>query len=121
MLDGKSILITGGTGSFGHRYVSTLLEKYNLKRLVIYSRDELKQYDMEIKFRDNSKYSTEIMRFFIGRSGAIALAKSTMRTEGILGTKISPPCIRSIFLNTKSTPSCNVIQKRVILSCVIGK
>ena len=51
MLNDKSILITGGTGSFGHRFVSTLLEKYNLKRLVILSRDELKQYDMQIKYQ----------------------------------------------------------------------
>ena len=41
MLNGKSILITGGTGSFGHRYVSTILKKYKIKRLVILSRDEL--------------------------------------------------------------------------------
>ena len=53
MLNRKSILITGGTGSFGHRYVSTLLDKYNLKRLVIFSRDELKQYEMEIKFKQH--------------------------------------------------------------------
>jgi UDP-N-acetylglucosamine 4,6-dehydratase len=66
MLNGKSVLITGGTGSFGHRYASILLERYNLKRLVIFSRDELKQYDMEIKFRSNNNYSPEVMRFFIG-------------------------------------------------------
>ena len=64
MLNGKSILITGGTGSFGHRYVSTLLDKYNLKRLVIFSRDELKQYEMEIKFKQHKGFDT--MRFFIG-------------------------------------------------------
>ena len=62
MLNDKSILITGGTGSFGHRFVSTLLEKYNLKRLVILSRDELKQYDMQIKYQKYSK----VMRFFLG-------------------------------------------------------
>jgi len=62
MLNGKSILITGGTGSFGHRYVTTLLKRYNLKRLVIYSRDELKQYDMQMKFEKHHK----VMRFFIG-------------------------------------------------------
>ena len=66
MLNGKSVLITGGTGSFGHRYASTLLEKYNLKRLVILSRDELKQYNMEIKFKNDKNYSPDIMRFFIG-------------------------------------------------------
>jgi UDP-N-acetylglucosamine 4,6-dehydratase len=62
MFNGKSILITGGTGSFGHRYVSTLLEQYDLKRLVIYSRDELKQYDMAMKFQGHGN----VMRFFIG-------------------------------------------------------
>ncbi len=66
MLNGKSILITGGTGSFGHRYVSTLLDRYDLKRLVIYSRDELKQYDMELKFKQDKSYNSDIMRFFIG-------------------------------------------------------
>jgi UDP-N-acetylglucosamine 4,6-dehydratase len=66
MLNGKSILITGGTGSFGHQYVSTLLEKYNLKRLVIFSRDELKQYDMEMKFKNHKDYDLKVLRFFIG-------------------------------------------------------
>jgi UDP-N-acetylglucosamine 4,6-dehydratase len=66
MLNGKSVLITGGTGSFGHRYASTLLERYNLNRLVIFSRDELKQYDMEIKFKKYKKYDSGIIRFFIG-------------------------------------------------------
>ena len=62
MFNGKSVLITGGTGSFGYRYVSTLLSQYNLKRLVIYSRDELKQYEMAMKFQDHES----IIRFFIG-------------------------------------------------------
>jgi len=61
MLDGKSVLITGGTGSFGHHYTKTLLERYNIKRLVIYSRDELKQYEMSQIYND-----VNIMRYFIG-------------------------------------------------------
>jgi len=61
-LNGKSILITGGTGSFGHRYAKTLLERYDLKKLIIFSRDELKQYEMEMKFQQHRKK----MRFFIG-------------------------------------------------------
>ena len=60
MFDDKSILITGGTGSFGHKYVQTLLERFNPKRIVIYSRDELKQYEMQQKF------NSEKMRYFIG-------------------------------------------------------
>jgi UDP-N-acetylglucosamine 4,6-dehydratase len=62
MFNGKSILITGGTGSFGYRYVSTLLQRYSVKRIVIYSRDELKQYEMAMKFQEYD----DILRFFIG-------------------------------------------------------
>jgi UDP-N-acetylglucosamine 4,6-dehydratase len=60
MLDGKSVLITGGTGSFGKKYVKTLLERYKPTRLVIYSRDELKQYEMQ------QIYNDPCMRYFIG-------------------------------------------------------
>ncbi len=50
MFNGKSILITGGTGSFGQQLTKTLLARFDLARLVIYSRDELKQYEMEQQF-----------------------------------------------------------------------
>ncbi|WP_031386679.1 UDP-N-acetylglucosamine 4,6-dehydratase (inverting) [Desulfonatronum thiodismutans] len=64
MLNNKSILITGGTGSFGKAFVKTVLERYpDVKRLVVYSRDELKQFEMEQEF-DSRKYPA--MRFFIG-------------------------------------------------------
>lgn len=63
-LNGKSILITGGTGSFGKKFIETTLEQYpNVKRLVVYSRDELKQYEMMQKFSP-AKYPA--MRYFIG-------------------------------------------------------
>ncbi|PAF51482.1 UDP-N-acetylglucosamine 4,6-dehydratase (inverting) [Helicobacter sp. 13S00401-1] len=60
MLNGKSILITGGTGSFGKKFVELALRLYKPKRLVIYSRDELKQYEM------NQIYNDKCMRYFIG-------------------------------------------------------
>jgi UDP-N-acetylglucosamine 4,6-dehydratase/5-epimerase len=60
MFNNKSILITGGTGSFGKKYVKTLLEHYKPRRLIVYSRDELKQFEMEKVFSD------ECMRYFIG-------------------------------------------------------
>lgn len=63
MLNDKSILITGGTGSFGRQYVRTLLQRFRPRRLVIYSRDELKQYEMAQEF-PHSKYAC--MRYFIG-------------------------------------------------------
>ena len=64
MLDGKSLLITGGTGSFGRAFVKTVLEKYpRIKRLVIYSRDELKQHEMAQVFRPED---FPCIRYFIG-------------------------------------------------------
>ena len=50
MLDEKSVLITGGTGSFGKRFVSTVLERYRTKKLIVFSRDELKQREMQQEF-----------------------------------------------------------------------
>ena len=84
MLNGKSILITGGTGSFGHRYVTTLLKKYKLKRLVIFSRDELKQYDMEMKFRQYNDLDSSILRFFIGDVRDTVRLKEAMRDIDIV-------------------------------------
>lgn len=62
-LNDKVIFITGGTGSFGHQFVQTVIDQYKPRKLIIFSRDELKQYEMAQKFPD-SKYP--FMRFFIG-------------------------------------------------------
>ena len=61
MLTNSSILITGGTGSFGYSFVPSTLKKYNPKRLVIFSRDEMKQWEMAKHFKDDPR-----VRFFIG-------------------------------------------------------
>ena len=61
MLTNASILITGGTGSFGHTFVPMTLAKYNPRRLVIFSRDEMKQWEMAKLFGDDDR-----VRFFIG-------------------------------------------------------
>ncbi|MCT4614480.1 MAG: UDP-N-acetylglucosamine 4,6-dehydratase (inverting) [Marinifilaceae bacterium] len=64
MLNNKSILITGGTGSFGEKFVETILGRYpDVKRLVIYSRDELKQFEMRQKW---SEQNFPQIRYFIG-------------------------------------------------------
>ena len=64
MLSGKSILVTGGTGSFGNQFIKTILEKYpEIERIIVFSRDEYKQFIMSNKpeFKGNKK-----LRFFIG-------------------------------------------------------
>lgn len=60
MFDNKSVLITGGTGSFGRKYVRTLLEQHKPRRIIVFSRDELKQYEM------SQEFSAPQMRYFIG-------------------------------------------------------
>lgn len=60
MFDNKTILITGGTGSFGKRFVAHILSHYKPKKVIIYSRDELKQFEMQQQFDHSS------MRYFIG-------------------------------------------------------
>ncbi|QTH71057.1 UDP-N-acetylglucosamine 4,6-dehydratase (inverting) [Pseudoalteromonas xiamenensis] len=60
MFDNKTILITGGTGSFGKKYVKTLLERYKPKKIIVFSRDELKQFEMQQDF------DAPCMRYFIG-------------------------------------------------------
>jgi UDP-N-acetylglucosamine 4,6-dehydratase len=63
MLNNKTILITGGTGSFGKKCTAMILERFKPKRLIIFSRDEMKQYEMSQQF-PNSTY--DCMRYFIG-------------------------------------------------------
>ena len=60
VFNGKNILITGGTGSFGKKYTEILLKNYTPNKIIIFSRDELKQYEMAQQFRESC------MRFFIG-------------------------------------------------------
>ncbi|MBD3231360.1 UDP-N-acetylglucosamine 4,6-dehydratase (inverting) [Candidatus Dependentiae bacterium] len=64
MLNGKSILVTGGTGSFGNKFIEIILNKFpNIEKIIVFSRDEFKQFEMSNKpqFKDRKK-----LRFFIG-------------------------------------------------------
>lgn len=72
MLNGKNILITGGTGSFGKQFVKTILKHYKPNKIIIYSRDELKQYEMAQRFND------PCMRYFIGDVRDLSRLESAM-------------------------------------------
>ncbi len=63
MLEGKVVLVTGGTGSFGNIFASQVLRRYRLKKLIIFSRDELKQYEMRERFPEQE---FRAVRYFIG-------------------------------------------------------
>lgn len=79
MLNNKSVLITGGTGSFGKKFVETILHDYSdVKKIIIYSRDELKQFELKQKYPEN-KYRQ--MRYFIG--DVRDLERLTRACEGV--------------------------------------
>ena len=62
MLNNKTILITGGTGSFGHHFINYVLQRYTPKKIIIYSRDEFKQFIMDNEYKEHRR----VLRFFIG-------------------------------------------------------
>ena len=79
MLNNKSVLITGGTGSFGKKFVETILRDYpQVKKIIIFSRDELKQFELKQKYPEN-KYPQ--MRYFIG--DVRDLERLTRACEGV--------------------------------------
>lgn len=75
MLNDKTVLITGGTGSFGHHFVDYVLQNYNPKKIIIYSRDEYKQFIMDNKYKEYS----DVLRFFIGDVRDEARLKMAMK------------------------------------------
>ncbi len=66
MFDKKVVFITGGTGSFGKEFVKTILKNFSVKKIIIYSRDELKQFDMQKDETFSKFYNDNKLRFFIG-------------------------------------------------------
>ena len=64
VIDGKSVLVTGGSGSFGKRFIKTILEQASPERVIVYSRDELKQFEMQNS--EPFKSHASVMRYFIG-------------------------------------------------------
>ena len=82
MFNNKNILITGGTGSFGKSLTQYLLKNFNPKKIVIYSRDELKQSQMISQLQNNSK--NKILRFFIGDVRDFERLKTAMNKVDIV-------------------------------------
>jgi len=81
MFNNKTIFITGGTGSFGKSFVKHLLEKYKVKKIIIFSRDELKQYEMsKIEMFEKNK---KLIRFFIGDIRDIDRLRLAFRNNNI--------------------------------------
>lgn len=80
-LNGKSVLVTGGTGSFGHGFVRTVLSRHKPARLIVFSRDEMKQYEMAQEFDDTRH---PCMRYFIGDVRDVDRLEMAMRGVNIV-------------------------------------
>ena len=106
MLNNKTILVTGGTGSFGHHFVEYVLKNYRPKKIIIYSRDEYKQFIMSNKYKEHEA----ILRFFIG----------DVRDEGRLrmATKGVDYVIHAAAL--KQVPACEYNPNEAIKTNVNG-
>lgn len=110
-LSEKTILITGGTGSFGKKMVKTLVEEYSPRKIIIYSRDELKQYEMQSSGFDHSN-----LRYFIG--DVRDLPRLTRACEGVdyiihaAALKQVPACEYNPFeaIKTNIIGASNVIE-----------
>ena len=114
MLKNSSLLITGGTGSFGHSFVSLTLKKFNPKRLVIFSRDEMKQWEMAKIYKDDTR-----VRFFIGDvRDKDRLHRALNRVDYVVhaaATKIVPTAEQDPFecIKTNVMGAMNVIDASI--------
>jgi UDP-N-acetylglucosamine 4,6-dehydratase/5-epimerase len=122
MLNNKSILITGGTGSFGKKFIKTILGKYKPKKVIVYSRDELKQFYMQQEFSDH-KYPS--MRYFIGDVRDLGRLKMAMVDVDVVihaaALKQVPACEYNPFeaVKTNIIGGQNVIDAAI--SCCVKK
>ena len=110
MLNDKNILITGGTGSFGNKFCETVLKRYNPKKLIVFSRDELKQYEMRQKFPDDTGEQKSPMRYLIGDVRDAARLLHAFRGVDIV--------IHAAAL--KQVPACEYNPMEAVKTNVIG-
>ena len=110
MLNDKNILITGGTGSFGQKFCETVLKKYAPKKIIVYSRDELKQYEMRQRFPDDTSVKMSPMRYLIG----------DVREENRLLHAFNGVDIVVHAAALKQVPSCEYNPMEAVKTNVIG-
>lgn len=104
MLSNKTILITGGTGSFGNTLVETLVKNYKPKKIIIFSRDEKKQHDMRLEF-DNP-----ILEFVIGDIRDQQSVDVAMRNVDLVFHAAA----------LKQVPSCEFFPMQAVLTNIVG-
>ena len=116
-LNGKSILITGGTGSFGSKCIETLLLKYTPRKVIVYSRDEFKQSELAKKFPD-TEYGC--MRYFIGDVRDLDRLNSVMKDVDYVIHAAAMKQIPSCESNPYETIKTNIIGSHNVITSAIA-
>ena len=114
MFSGKSILITGGTGSFGKHFVRTLIDQFELERLIIYSRDELKQFEMQTEFNH------PCMRWFLGDVRDQARLDQAMRDVDIVVHTAALKQVPAAEYNPMECINTNVIGAENVIKAALN-
>lgn len=115
-LDKKTILITGGTGSFGKRFIRTVLERYKLKKIIVFSRDELKQSEM---YNDLIKHKEKI-RFFIGDVRDLQRIKLALRDVDIVVHAAALKQVPTAEYNPFEVIKTNVVGTQNVVDAIIN-
>ena len=118
MLNNKSILITGGTGSFGKRFIQTILKEYNPEKVIVYSRDELKQYEMQQDYPDSSGSP---MRYFIGDVRDYHRLKMAMSGVDVVIHTAALKQVPAAEYNPFEAVKTNVIGGQNVIDAAIAK
>ena len=115
-LDGKSVLVTGGTGSFGRAFVRTVLEKYKPRRLIIYSRDELKQFEMQQVFNQTDY---PCLRYFLGDVRDLERLKLALRGVDIVIHSAALKQVPAAEYNPTECIHTNVLgAENIVMGCI---
>ena len=114
-LDNKTILITGGTGSFGKKFIRTVLERYKIKKIIVFSRDELKQSEM---YNDLVKHKEKI-RFFIGDVRDLQRIKLALREVDIVVHAAALKQVPTAEYNPFEVIKTNVVGTQNVIDAII--
>jgi UDP-N-acetylglucosamine 4,6-dehydratase (inverting) len=116
MLNNSSILVTGGTGSFGKRFIQTVLERYQPKKLIVYSRDELKQFEMNQEF---PYIPGGVMRYFLGDVRDLPRLKTALEGVNIVIHAAALKQVPAAEYNPFEAVKTNIIGSQNVIDAAI--
>jgi len=118
MLNEKTILVTGGTGSFGKKFIETVLKRYKPKKVIVFSRDELKQYEMQQN--ESFRQYEEIMRYFIGDVRDLERLKRAMEGVDIVVHAAALKQVPAAEYNPFEAVKTNIIGAQNVIDAALG-